>query len=1102
LLGSAAGTSEIAHWSSRSGASWQFAGAEKGFELILPPQVLGETMERYRGDFELDAGTNRTRPADFRFSPLALATIAPTDFEQRLAEPPWNLRRVLGYPGQRLPGASLTGLAFELVYGMAGSVRPSGVRITEIAARLGRPPAALQRALPWRHAPSQRQVFERYRERWTAVAVAVRSRLGVLELYRHGETKPLALTEADGLQYRFRSKTALRYPIAGAQLPENFEPNGDLRGGWAWGFESASIVNNVWRSKTSGTALLERPFLSSLGGWGKTMGRFDEERSAIWGETAMGRTFSLTIERIGRIGVFWNRAKHVIVYERTVAPSAQFSASQDPLLGVPVLRKVREYVELLEPKRSFAGEEQRNRGFIEASSFPPDAPRISVDSRWGTDIPTGWKVPLWQRNINSPVYPKPQVTLEVAGERPGETVQVTIDEPEKLYFYTNTQSGLGADTDRWPSVEGVDYASVVGVQPPAPQFGRNEPNPPVVRDSRMPSGAAAFTLALAPATQRVNVVAGRTAEAIGSALQNITAMRGPLTSAVPGFEAAVDDAMRKVEEAAGKFNQAEKYADAIARVHDAVKGLSLDDLKKQIPEPAELCEQLKKDLVIEFDRVQAQVRAELEAAFLAFTESAVSEAERVATLALADAKAKVKTAIDDAAKFAHRLIALVAGAKGHLDEAVSEARTSADRMVAELDARLKEVEAIVDEGGEWEKKQARIEHACEVLARHAEQAIAGVERAAESVSKSAAAGRATNLLLKIRDRLRVARVRILALRALVRDLGTSTAAEIRAIINDIRGAVADVKAVVEEQLDAIQKTVDDAVKPAELDAEVDRIGTLLRQKVDEATDAKKLAEILRTQIEAETKKLAEIIDAHIKSIRDAIPAKVGALCALLPTKAEIIKAIDAVATNLKQQLEDAFRDAIAKGLPVDPTVFLAAIRDAAESLQRRLGEIVAPLQRAVATSAEKVLQLLRALGEPPKLPNLDFNLPDLGYYFIGSKDGLPITLPHVDLTPVLAAFGRGLQNAAEALSFKLPTIRLTDRIQPFELDRFDLSKIFPDFSGLKLGGLFENLKMPSIANDQVRVTHGIDPQTRSGWVQLDVDVPYGDRARPSSRSSA
>src|SRR5207237_10431311 len=100
-------------------------------------------------------------------------------------------------------------------------------------------------------------------------------------------------------------------------------------------------------------ASLARVYFSALGGWGSQEAKFDNRRQTIAAYVEMGRVSELRIERVGRIGVFWNRAKHVIVYRRSVVPAIQFADRQDPHIGRPILRKVEEYVEFLEAFRRF-----------------------------------------------------------------------------------------------------------------------------------------------------------------------------------------------------------------------------------------------------------------------------------------------------------------------------------------------------------------------------------------------------------------------------------------------------------------------------------------------------------------------------------------------------------------------------------------------------------------------------------------------------------------------------------------------------------------------------------------------------------------------------
>ena len=128
----------------------------------------------------------------------------------------------------------------------------------------------------------------------------------------------------------------------------------------------------------------------------------------------------------------------------------------------------------------------------------------------------------------------------------------------------------------------------------------------------------------------------------------------------------------------------------------------------------------------------------------------------------------------------------------------------------------------------------------------------------------------------------------------------------------------------------------------------------------------------------------------------------------------------------------------------------------------------------------------------PELPQLNFTLPRVGYYFVELDllSKLPKLLPHIDLSPVAAAANKLAKDVLNGVNLSVPVKQLLDRFVPFDMARFDLSKALPRMAGLDLTHLFRAVRMPSMANEGVRVTHGIDEATRSGWLQSDVDVTY------------
>ncbi|HKV11209.1 MAG TPA: hypothetical protein VJ725_23915, partial [Thermoanaerobaculia bacterium] len=188
------GIREVANWSGDSphGASWELRAGE-GFTMHLPPQGVGEAMEKIQGPTDIREG----EAADFRFTPPAQFDLQASFFEQRFAEAPWNLRRILGYPGQRAPGAGIRNLRFEMLYGMECEVDTPFLRLAEIASRLGEIQGDLPEKLPWKGTAEQEDALKAFRKEWGSIFERYFSRLAVLEPW--DEDQPDELTLDDGV---------------------------------------------------------------------------------------------------------------------------------------------------------------------------------------------------------------------------------------------------------------------------------------------------------------------------------------------------------------------------------------------------------------------------------------------------------------------------------------------------------------------------------------------------------------------------------------------------------------------------------------------------------------------------------------------------------------------------------------------------------------------------------------------------------------------------------------------------------------------------------------------------------------------------------------
>lgn len=606
---------EVAVWNNRGegGLSWRVRDNAQTVRLQLPPQTIGEAMEKNRSD-------DASRPPDIapgaaapaRFGSSTLLEIDPTYADTDYREPGWNLRRILGYPGQRSPGGRLRDLRVELAYGLTTRLLPkSEVWITEIGATLGVPAEKLANVAP---PDSALGVHIRLAN---AVIGAERRRLAVEKLWAGRPDAQLKIE--DGLSFGLRHRsggadqggpaTPFRWPVPGQIEPDQttspaqqalvkatFSLSRDDReafaGGMPWAFESANILLEVYRQPLSESGRVQDLHLSALGAWANQRAAFAENKSVVDTETTMGRLQRYKLERIGRIGALWHRAKHVIVYERTVVPSRQFynrgaiGLQQDEHAGRPVLRKVEEYVELLQPLRRYPenGTSVAAAGFLTGVEFK--SKRIPVDSRWGSDVRReGWQVPLWntafapsaiERGVKpnpddpSLVYPKPQIRCILAAVGGGET-SVEIDEPHKLVFYTSTLGGdRGDNTDAWRPVREIDFVDL-----PPPVAGKLKPKSEQLTDAMLPAepehspGYERLTVRLAPTKEAVALLNGRSAEGPGATLRNVTIAR----SAPPSQPSSRTGALMALTQ----------YAADVRAEFDGAVGRALGGLEKVDP---------------------------------------------------------------------------------------------------------------------------------------------------------------------------------------------------------------------------------------------------------------------------------------------------------------------------------------------------------------------------------------------------------------------------------------------------------------------------------------------------------------------------------------
>ncbi|MBW6530515.1 hypothetical protein KZ820_07180 [Sphingomonas sp. RRHST34] len=499
-----ASDSQVAVWSSgaETSGSWRLRDPDETATLVFGPQGIGEAMEKGTSaegylDIEPDAR------ADFRLTPPAVVEIDPSPLDSGFVEPAWNIDRIFGRPGVFEPGARMRRAAYELLYGMAGAVsdrslKNAQLRLSDVSARYGVPPNRLTRS----RAGSNPGLSE-WIDDWNSLRRAALTRPLALSVTRTDQAERFEL-EGSGVDFRLRTSARLKYPIPNVPPPDHgpwthpddSQPpqqsaEGHLAGGAGWAFESRNIVESVYAQPRSNAGRVRDLTITPLGGYGNVRGLFDNRRTAIEATVALGRTHFFALERIGRIGALWNKAKHVIIYRREVVPAGQFyneppiGKQQDAHAGRVVLRKWEEYVEIVQPERRYPDlpDAAERAGFLLASRF--HSQRIRVDSRWGADVPgAGWMVPLWRsvfRTLkvsteDSPaaIYPIPHIALVCAG-RDGQEHEQEVRYPENLVFFASTRPGETDDTDAWAVTEGIDWADELWPEVPLEHGSGSQP---------------------------------------------------------------------------------------------------------------------------------------------------------------------------------------------------------------------------------------------------------------------------------------------------------------------------------------------------------------------------------------------------------------------------------------------------------------------------------------------------------------------------------------------------------------------------------------------------------------------------------------------------
>lgn len=1171
---------EIGTWSGTGyeGPSWKLLdaavdsveGKGGGMHLILPPQAVGEEAVKFYTHDNPNLVVSPDKPIRYLFSPNAELLLARSVFEQRYTEAPWNLRRLMGWPGQRLAGAPIRNLFFEMLYGLTVTVEREDLVLQEAESRLG----FLRRLLDFDDLPHR--LFQWKNQRFvewspktgakSQILEAIKSQLRQHQGAKHAFSRRLAsldpsqawltkgiLTLDTGVSFAFRPGRDCTHPLTGNPLRPDGKLDGGLKGGVDWAFESKNIYEEVIQSGPSSSGLISGLSLTSLGATGHQKASFANDKSKVISDAYLGRTFFYSLERIGRIGITWNRAKHVIVYERTVLDSSQF-ADETPgkaWLGRAILRKTQEYVELLQPVRHYPefGEPQAHAGMVRACQF--GTTKIFVDSRWGRDIPGGWEIPLHKPGfyLNPKLGQKPLVQFHLAAHQEDQekdaqsqeltetTIEALIENPENLYFSTSTNPKTTADTDRWDPIPITDFPiGPIGRDEPETGFDATNPDRTLADSSAIPSGLERYSFRINTRGKEANIGHGRTEKSMGVAPETITFARHSLKLGITLADAAFDGKPNEVEkifkdalkafdatpiaQASGAAPSAKDYVDSLttaiqkklidtvgkglgAKVQETATWYQCLEQKMGKQEEnwkenwAKLCDPNVKELKVIGDQWN-EIRSLAEkdainqlAQFLA----PFSNQLQSATSKLLETRERFRKAENSLDDFLKSLDSIRTGLTA---EGERFAAKTALQVQNELVPTEEALSRIIGHGLEKENEiQGQLAKLRELLPPSIASLIPSLKipsltNKIEAV-RQAASSSGKELETKIKDLLEAAFADLL-------QAGTPFYISLDVARNKLKDPWI-------KEIEKGIKSYEDSLKNFKQWTDPNALAKVILKEISGFEDFKKALGLLGQEGGTIGKFEVPGILNQFGEAKDCFKGLEGQLNQIRKDAGawadDFSKIADDAQSNLANFVSDAkvnLTKDLEKNIQSRVTCLTNDLRGAFDSELKEVREVADVLRQSksqaqeIADLGSSTLTTLRAFGKGPVTEALKLNREKIGYYFTSLADGKKpgdILRSTIDITPCTALLNRW-ENALDkgplkSLGIRLPTASLAERFLP-AIDLPDIKDLFPDFGGIKLDGLLSKVKLPQRMRDNIRVSHGVDRQTKRAWAKADVNV--------------
>ena len=1205
------GGEKIAFWRSddTEGAQWRIADSE--MTVYLPPQAVGEEMERGKrfwpdGKPYIGEGENKDKPVRYRFSPPTKLSVTPGTKVRRYNAVPNNLQLVL-------KESVVKEFDTEIVYPINTKFKVNGeglphIRVSETAFFTGKPTENLP---PYRpddlldlyrdvladeiaiYTSEKSGLFEKDPDKkeknpysdfktkfgdsykltrlaHSAVRANWVSRIAQYHLYDpYRADGKLMLSQ--GLEFKIRDVNDGAAPLI-SPLPIGIDLTSDdlkkletyvkrikgdakngfieqteakgygaLRAGVIYTIEFASVLLAVLTNNKndkgqaiSEEGIIEELSFTPLGANGYISVAFDEGRTIFKARVHHGQISRLENIRIGRLGVLWNKARHVTVYERTTVPSEQFKDEQgndgdSSFMGWPIIRKTEEYVEPIEIKRKFETESSKEInacGFIESSEFISQ--KIYVNSAWGKNYEHGYEIPLWSADESNSVYVKPTLVLN-AYTGSAETNKQILDEPQHLYFYSNTQLGTGKDSDNWqPQIE-IDLPRGLCRLPVITGAHLKDDSQKIISTKEMPRPNASesarrprFDLAVKSAGP-VNLQHKRGDTQMLAAMQVISLARTGEAAPSKEIEKLIKDVIVKskdISEALDAFNSTQNavksfFADVEKDFVNKIKSaesINCNDIKQEL-------ENKKNNFLTncknELDKSSGDISKKLTDVIHKYLSDDVIELLEIKIDYPADYLTKyvsqlAKTAFDDLKELEDKT-------QQDLESEFESVKQQVDKNLRPIIKFLESAEYELSKPlhgiNDLEINKYEIPQIPPIIHEN----INGIlEHYIDSLTKQYLDGlrvdkgknKLLDLVIALIERFVLAQISFLK-SAVESDIKADSdvfknlnakIVEINKLISQLISGVTALKdklnvslkktkSIITEDINKLNQFV--KLTEAEVSSELQKIFKFLGENIDDAEDS-----LLKSAVSVD-KEIAnnnsclnnpkEDIIGSLNNLENSIVTNVVNLekqfiefsdNAFAIVNSDLIKLIDQLGDQCNEAKDklNTFLTDVNKRLSESKEQLGAFVE---QYIDKNTQQQIQELAQQYEAKAESGIKLYKAIGELPKLPTLDFNALAAEYVF-GDIDKAISTSPY-------AVKLKEAGDALNGLGLTLPSSSMLDQFVPSSLDGLNFRDVFNNMGGIDFKHLFEKFKLDDkLKSENIIVTHELDKATRQAWVKAEV----------------